>query len=165
MFKTGDVVVYSATGVCKISDICLKNFGGSNLEYYVLTPLMQKASTVFIPVENEHLTKKMHPILSKPDFENVFCSAKKKEPIRPESENERREKFSEILDSGDREALMLMVYDLINYKTQQANCGRRLHIADERLLNSAQTLLFEELAYVFEIDIDGVSEFIGKKFN
>ncbi|MEE1279403.1 MAG: CarD family transcriptional regulator [Oscillospiraceae bacterium] len=164
MFKIGDVVVYSTAGVCRIEEISPKTFGALKTDYYVLRPLIQTASTVFVPVENERLTCKMHPILSQEEFLKVFCAAKKREPIRPDSESERREKFTEILESGNRETLILMVYDLNNLKTEQQQCGRRLHLADERLLNSAQNLLFEEISYVFKIDIAEASSFLKKQF-
>ena len=164
MFKIGDVVVYSATGVCEIEDICVKSFGGTKCNYYILRPLMQKASTLFIPIENQKLTCKMHPILSQQEFKQVFLSAKSRDPIRPEGENERREKFTEILESGNRVSLILMVYDLNNFKKTQQESGRRLHLADERLLNSAENLLYEELAYVFNIDPSNVSEFLDSQF-
>ncbi len=164
MFKIGDVVVYGTAGVCKIEEISSKTFGTVNCNYYVLKPLIQTASTVFVPVENERLTRKMHPILSQEEFLKVFCAAKNGETIRPDSEIERREKFTEILESGNRQSLILMVYDLNNLKSEQQQCGRRLHIADERLLNSAQTLLFEEISYVFKIDITEVSSFLDSQF-
>ena len=164
MFKKGDVVVYSASGVCEISEISKKSFGSFSAEYYVLKPLMQKASTVFVPVQNEALTKKIHPILTQSEFENIFTSLKNSAPARLETENERREKFSELLESGDRAALMLMVYDLNLHGKEQQECGRRLHIGDERLLRTAENMLFEEVAYVFDLDIDAADEFIKSKF-
>ena len=164
MFKIGDVVVYSATGVCEIEDISIKAFSGVKSSYYVLKPLMQKASTVFVPVDNERLTRKIHPILSQEQFSEVFRSVKNRTPNRPESENERREKFTEILESGNRESLMLMVYDLNNFKKTQQENGRRLHLADERLLTSAENILYEELAFVFKIELNSVSDFLEKTF-
>jgi len=164
MYKIGDVVVYSVSGVCCVDDICKKSFGSFSADYYVLRPLMQKASTVFVPTQNAALTAKMHPVLSKQDLLTAFDSVKKTNPIRPESEAERREKFSEILESGNREALLLMIYDLKNLSREQQEKGRRLHLADERLLNSAENMLFEEVAYVFEIEKQAAEEFIEKQF-
>ena len=164
MFKIGDVVVYGTAGVCKIEEISPKTFGAVKTDYYVLRPLIQTASTVFVPVENEKLTCKMHPILSQEEFSEVFCAAKSRAPIRPDSEIERREKFTEILESGNRESLIMMVYDLNNLKAEQQQSGRRLHMADERLLNSAQNLLFEEISYVFKIDISEASDYLQKQF-
>ena len=163
MFKIGDVVVYSATGVCEISDICEKSFGADVLQYYMLTPLMQKTSTVFVPINNEKLTQKMHRVLTKNEFEEAFAIANSQVFVRPDSESERRNKFTEILNSGNRALLIQMVLDLKLYKSQQIQNSRRLHLADERLLSCSQELLFEEIAYVFEIEQDSVQEFLKSK--
>ncbi len=164
MYKKGDVVVYSASGVCEILEISKKSFGSFCAEYYVLKPLMQKAATVFVPVNNEALTKKMHPILTQNEFESVFNSLKNRAPSRFSTESERREKFAELLESGDRAALMNMVYDLNLHGKEQIESGRRLHIGDERLLRTAENMLFEEIAYVFNLDIEAADEFIKSKF-
>ena len=164
MFKKGDVVVYSASGVCEIEEISKKSFGSFSAEYYVLKPLMQKAATVFVPVQNEALTKKIHPILTQSEFECIFDSLKTRAPQRPETESERHDRFIEIIEDGDRTGLMLMVYDLNNYSHEQQQNGRRLHIGDERLLRTAENMLFEELSYVFGISLNEVDEFIKSKF-
>ena len=163
MFKIGDVVVYSATGVCKISDICEKSFGADVLQYYMLSPLMKKSSTVFVPINNEKLTQKMHHVLTENEFEETFAIANSQVFVRPDSESERRNKFTEILNSGNRALLIQMVLDLKLYKSQQIQNSRRLHLADERLLSCSQELLFEEIAYVFEIEQDSVQEFLKSK--
>jgi len=165
MFKIGDVVIYSASGVCRVEDICDKSFGSFSAKYYILKPLLQKSSTVFVPTQNSNLTSKMHTILSQEDFKSIFRSVSKKEPVRPESESERHDKFAEILESGNREALMLMVYDLHNFSHEQQQNGRRLHIADEKLLNTAENMLFEEIAYVFGIDKTAAPDFLKEQIS
>lgn len=164
MFKIGDVVVYSASGVCRVEDICKKSFGSFSANYYILKPLMQNGSTVFVPTENASLTSKIHPVLTKEQFLCAFSQAKGSDTIRPENEFERREKFGEILESGNRCALMLMIHDLKNLAKEQQQNSRRLHIADEKLLNTAENMLFEEVAYVFEIEKTQVSEFLKEQF-
>lgn len=164
MYKIGDVVVYSVSGVCKVEDICKKDFGSFSADYYILRPVMQSASTVFVPTQNEKLTTKIHSVLSRDSFDKVFALAKTRDFVRPDSESERREAFLKILESGNREDLILMIFDLKKLSREQTEKGRRLHLADERLLNSAQTLLFEEVAYVYDIDKNDAEEFINNKF-
>ncbi len=164
MFKKGDVVVYSASGVCEIEEISKKSFGSFCAEYYVLKPLMQKAATVFVPTQNEALVKKIHSILTQSEFEGIFASLKNSEPVRFQGESERRERFNELLESGDRAALMLMVYELNLHGREQQQSGRRLHIGDERLLRTAENMLFEEVAYVYGLELAEADEFIKSKF-
>ena len=57
-----------------------------------------------------------------------------------------------------------MVYALNNYSHEQQQNGRRLHIGDERLLRTAESMLFEEVAYVFDFPLNEADEFIKGKF-
>lgn len=152
MFKKGEIVVYSATGVCRIEDLCEKQFGSFSAQYYVLKPLMQRSSTVFVPTSNAALTSKIHAILTKNELEKAIAAAKIDVSNIAESENERRQRFDGILQSGDRTQLVLMVWELYRLKKRQMDNGRRLHLADERLLDCAENLLFEEIAYVYGIE-------------
>ncbi len=164
MFKKGEIVLYSATGICEITEITQKNFGSFSADYYVLRPLMQKSATVFVPTTSPALLKKMHIVLSKQEFETVLSSVKISNEILSESENQRRARFTEILESGDRAALIETVTELYNIKKRQLESGRRLHIADEKLLASAENLLFEEIAFVFGMDKLDAEQFIKEKF-
>lgn len=162
MFKVGEVVLYSTSGVCKVSELTEKSFGSFSAEYYVLTPLMQKASTVFVPTQNDKLTKKMHPILSKNDYEKVFSFVKENGFARTQTENERQQKFLEVIESGSREDLICMILDLREIEKEQTENSKRLHISDERLLNSLEEILFDELCFVFEIEREDANEFLIK---
>ena len=152
MFKKGEIVVYSATGVCRIEDLCEKQFGTFSAQYYVLKPLMQKSATIFVPTNNTSLTSKLHTILTKSELEKALNSAKLNCAPLLENENERRQRFNEILQNGDRTQLVSMVWELYYIKKKQVDNGRRLHLADERLLDCAENLLFEEIAYVYGIE-------------
>ena len=124
---------------------------------------MQKAATVFVPTENSVLTEKIHDILTKQDFEEIFKTVAKRKPVRSKTEAERRECFSEVISKGDRERLILIVHDLRLMQKQQVESGRRLHIADERLMNLAENLLSEEVAYVYGISKEEALDFVKQK--
>lgn len=164
MFKKGEIVVYSATGVCRVEELCTKDFGSFSAQYYVLCPIMQKGSTVFVPAGNEALVRKIHRISSRKQLENILSEVVAPDGVSTENEAERRNRFSSILESGDRSALITMVLELYNLKRLQSEGGRRLHIADEKLLNCAENLLFEEIAYVYQIEINDAQELIKNKF-
>ncbi len=160
MFKIGEAVVYSASGVCKIEDITTKNFGSFQCSYYVLSPVIQSSATVFVPIQNKALTQKMHPVLSRDVFLDIFSSVNGKSSDSMQGEQERREHFLKILDSGDRKALILMVLELLALKESQFLNKKRLHIADQKLLDSAGALLFGEIGYVFDLSPDAAKDFL-----
>ena len=55
MFKIGDVIIYSAHGLCKIDDICEKNYGDTTATYYVLHPLENAKLSISIPVNSKQV--------------------------------------------------------------------------------------------------------------
>ena len=59
MFQINDIVTYGTNGVCKIENITMKEFMGSAKEYYVLKPVNDNASTIYVPVHNEKVAGKM----------------------------------------------------------------------------------------------------------
>lgn len=52
MFKVGDCIIYSAHGVCRIDDICEKNFSSEKKLYYVLHPLEDSRLKISVPVDS-----------------------------------------------------------------------------------------------------------------
>ncbi len=73
MFKIGSYVVYRSEGVCVVSDIRTVSFGAlGSTEYYILTPISDKKSTVFVPVHNEALTSQMRGLLNAEKFSELI---------------------------------------------------------------------------------------------
>ena len=58
-FIKGEKVLYSVNGVCEITDITEKVFGKTVMRYYVLKPISNGEATLFVPVNNENLVRKM----------------------------------------------------------------------------------------------------------
>ena len=63
----GETVVYGGSGVCQIDDIRDISFYHERPQkYYVLKPLFVKQSqTVYVPMNNEKLTAKIQPVISR----------------------------------------------------------------------------------------------------
>ena len=64
MHNKNDIVLYGNQGVCKVFDIVKKEMANEVNEYYVLKPVNDVHSTVYVPTQNEKLTSKMKKILS-----------------------------------------------------------------------------------------------------
>lgn len=56
MFFKNDIIRYGAYGVCKIADIAEKNLNGVPIEYYVLKPIYNDTSTIYVPLHNHRLS-------------------------------------------------------------------------------------------------------------
>lgn len=99
MFMIDDVLVYGTQGVCKIVDIEEKSISGTKKKYYVLKPSDEKGPTIFAPVDNEHVLKKMRKLLSKKEIDNLIDSMPDKDPTWISNENERKEQYKSIIAS------------------------------------------------------------------
>ncbi|MDP4120547.1 MAG: CarD family transcriptional regulator [Bacillota bacterium] len=156
MYQINDTVLYGTNGICKITEISKREFYGKSIEYYILQPIYQNTSSIFIPVNNEALTSKIRRILSSDEIYSIIRSMPHEENIWIDDDNERKVKFSEILKTGDRKDLMLMIKTIYLRRTSQKEISKKIHSCDERFLNDAEKLLYEEFAHVLKIDRDDV---------
>lgn len=156
-------VVYGTTGVCVVDSIEQKKIGRNIKQYYVLKPVAQSTSTVFLPVDNEELLAKAHRILSVDEIENIVASVIDEQDEWVDNDAQRRTRFSEIISSGDRKRLLLMMRTLYNRRAQLSLSGKRLHISDERAFNEVQRLIFDEFSVVLSITQDDVINFLKER--
>ncbi len=163
MFKIGDTVLYGATGVCKIEETVVKSVMDEEKEYYVLKPLAQDKCTVFVPTDNDALKAKMRKILSKAEIDDILKKINSYDDIWEENEIARREKFQQIIHSGDRLQVMLLVRTLYNHQQARLSEGKRLHISDERYFAEAERLLYDEFSAVLGIPPEQVLSYITSK--
>ena len=132
-------------------------------EYYVLSPLSNEAETVFVPKNNEKVLKRMRPILSKERASELLEAAPSKYSEWVENDRERQQVYKQILLCGSSEDLLTMTRALYLHQIELLERGKKLHAADERFLKEAEKMLFEELAYVFNITIAEVLPLIIRK--
>ena len=163
MFKKDDIIMYGASGVCRIAGIIEKEFGGANHPYYELHPVYDQKSTVFVPLENSALVGKMHRLLSSQDIETLLTDVPKQESNWITNEPERKQHYKELLEQGDRKALMGAIQTLYHHQQSCHREGKHLHVCDERFFKDAERILYDEFAYVLNIDRDKVLNYILDK--
>lgn len=160
MFSVDETVLYGAHGVCRISDISEMDMTGSRVKYYILKPIYDQRSTLFVPVGNEALTSKMRRVMSEDEVYALIGSISGRDCSWIEDEDERKQRCAEVLTSGDRAELMCMIKALYLRQKQQRELGKKLHVADERFLKDAERLLYEEFAHVLNMKCSQVLPFI-----
>ncbi|MBC3515791.1 CarD family transcriptional regulator [Neobittarella massiliensis] len=151
MFQQNDTVLYGAQGVCRIAEISVMDLCGNKEEYYVLRPVYDEKSTIFVPAANQKLCDKMRRILSAEEIYALIRSMPDKENIWIEDENQRREAYRTILAGGDRVQLVQLIKTLYTHQQLQQQKGRKLHASDEHFMKEAERMLYEEFAHVLKI--------------
>lgn len=162
MFRVGDVVLYTASTICRIDDITTKDFCGQEAEYYVLRPLYDENATIYIPTNNANLLGKMRNILSKDEVLHLIHILPQTDMIWIEDEHKRKEVFQKIMESGDRYELLKLIKTLYLYQKDRLQQNKRkMHVSDERFLKDAEKLILDEFAYVLGIAPSKVGDFIN----
>lgn len=165
MFKVGDTVLYKTEGVCRIQEICSKDIGGRAEEYYLLRPVYRENSSVFVPVKNETLISQMKGILSADEIMDIINSVTQNEVEWIEDEESRRLKYKELINGGDRRAMLRAIKALSIKQKEKLQRGRKLHITDENFLHDAERIVYDEFALVLNLQPDEVLPFIMEKAN
>lgn len=163
MFSVGEYVIYASTGVCKIDDIRKENFGGERKSYYILKPVYLANSTIYAPVGSSE--EKMKNVISKEEVEQLIGTMPEEEIIWIDDDNQRKEKFTDIVRHGDRHELIRLLKSLHHKQKEKLASGRKFHSADERIMKDAEKILFEEFALALKIKPEDVVTFISQSLN
>ncbi len=163
MLECGQKVVYGIHGVCVIIDREVRVINRKKVEYYVLAPIGQPNARFYVPTQSETAVAKLRPLLSREDLDNLISSPQSMIDSWIPDENQRKQRYHELINSGDRAALIAMVRTLLVHKEHQISSGRKFHLCDETFLRDAQKLLSSEFALVLDMEPDQVSNYIHEK--
>ena len=109
----------------KVEDITEKNFNGEAIRYYVLRPIYNDTSTIYVPIHNHALTQNMRKVLSKEELQSLIQTMPHEESLWIENEEVRKAQYQEILASGNRAGLigMLKAYIFISASSRRRGDG------------------------------------------
>ena len=157
MFCVGQTVLYGSNGVCMVDDVTEKRIGKTKMQYYVLKPLCNNTSTLFVPTANQQLVSKMRRILTEDEAEAILRDLP---PCGDWNDNkqERSEQFRAIITEGSCVELIRLMRLVRTHEQEQLAGGKRLHITDERFLKEAEKMICEEFSLVLHISRDEVLE-------
>lgn len=156
MHWINDVVVYGLHGVCRITEIEEKEFAGETHLYYTMHPVFKDRSTFFVPVNNE----KVRDLLTPEEIKKLVYTIPQQEIIEVQIEKQRKETYKKIIESGDRAEIFRLLKTLCIRLEEQQKAGKKPHLIDERFLKEAETVLFDEFAFVLNIERESVSDYI-----
>lgn len=151
MYSIEDLVVYGIHGVCRIADVEEKNIDGKKVSYYVLVPEDQTGAKFYVPIHNAAAVAKLRPLLTKEALEALLRSKEVRQDAWITDESKRKQRYKELIGSGERAAIISMVRALHIQKDQQMAAGRKFHLCDENFLRDAEKLLSSEISRVLNM--------------
>lgn len=162
MYQKNCVVIYGLHGVCRIADVTIKDFSGQEETYYILKPIFDDRSTFFVPVKNSS-AQKLRPLLSIEEVNALIEGISCQDVIGIEDEKHRKDAYKKIIESGDRGEMMRLIKTLYMRKEEQQKAGKKQHIIDEHFMKEAESILYDEFAYVLQIEKDDIVPYIKKE--
>ncbi|MEE1353694.1 MAG: CarD family transcriptional regulator [Acutalibacteraceae bacterium] len=163
MLEVNSYVMYGGNGVCLVADRRKEKFAGQWKEYYILKPVNNEDSTLYVPTDNEKLLSKMKDVLSYDEIMDIIHSLPKENIDWVEDNKEREAMYDEIFSSGDRRELLLLVKSLYKHKQERKAEGKKLWTIDENAMKRAEKLVYEEFATVLNIEAEEVVPFIEEE--
>ena len=164
MYQVGQKVVYGIHGVCDILDIEMKIIDRQKIAYFVLEPLDQPGTRYYIPKDKPAAVSKLSPVLTVQELEALLTDCESSEFSWIPDENRRKLQYRELINSGDRRALLVMVHTLHIHKKMQQEHGRKFHLCDENFLRDAEKLLCSEFSLVLNMSREDTASYLKKLF-
>lgn len=161
--EIGSVLVYGSRGVCKVEGIKKECFVSQEREYYLLRPMDDVKSLIYIPVDSDRLDKQVRRVLTPGEIDHLISIMPDKAVPWIENNRARAEAFKLVMDSGNREQMVQSIKTLYLHRQELAAVGKRLNVADEAVLGRMEKLLYDEFALVLNIRVDEVLPFIQEK--
>ena len=166
MFQTGELVVYGATGVCRVEEIVGLDQPGRDRgrKYYLLKPLWQDG-VIYAPVDSGKVP--MRPVMSReeaealidrmPDIQAASCRGNTAQALA--------QQYQSAVRDGGHQALVEMMKASQHKRGQAELKNRRLGMIDERYMKQAEQMLYGELATALEIPFDEVEPYIASRID
>ena len=163
-FEKGQHVIYGTNGLCTVEDIKKMSFikGEKAKEYYILEPVKAKASTIFVPMDNEKLMSKMRGAMTKGQIDSLLLGMSDKELAWEDDRRVRAETFHDIIAKGVSEDLLLMIRCIYIKKRDLEERNKKLAMTDNKSLEFAEAMVEEEFSYVLDIKRSEVGAYIRK---
>ena len=147
MYNVGTYVSYRSEGICVVVEIKRQRFGALNefKDFYVLSPVSDPNSKLFVPTDNERLVAKMRPLCSADDV-NALAERFKDERIEwIDISRPRTNAFRDMISEGNREVLIKLIHTIIDHEKIHVTQG------DLTTLNRAKKMLIDEFSFTTDI--------------
>lgn len=156
MLEINDIVVYATTGVCKVEGIEEKFIGKTVKKYYLLRPIAQAGSAIYLPADNEQLIGRTRPVICSKEANKLLDSIKDDNRICLENESVRREFCRNAIQTCNSEDLISVIVVLRKLRSELLTESKRLHVADERALSEAERLICDEFSVSLGVDASDI---------
>lgn len=158
-FAVNDLVSYRTSGVCRIEEVKYCTFGKESGEYYVLRPVYDSKSVIYVPKDSP-LSEKMCRLLTKSEIEDILNSLSRDDIDWIENDRERSERIKDVIASGNKKRIAHFIKIMHRRRATLAERGKKLRVSDESALHCAEKMICDEFSVTLGIPREEVSAYI-----
>ncbi len=157
-YEVGDYLVHENSGVCQVKAIQTMALSGkgSEREYYSLVPVFHRDSQVITPVDSDKV--RVRDVKSAKEMHEIISQMKDLDVIEEANDKQRAEKYKEHIGLFEPVELARVVKTVYERRLVRMKQGKRIMSQDERVLATAGKKLFEEMAFVFDMDLKTIED-------
>lgn len=162
MFSVDEQVVYGSIGVCTVKGMGIPDMPGATRECYVLEPHYVAHSKVYAPIEDNPV--KIRSLLSVSEVEELVDSMPeiKAFPLNKERQ-EQYSTYRSVIKSADSFLLAKLLRTLYEKKEKCMELKKPLPGAEKDFLDTAEKMLYGEMAAILQIPMDQVLPYIQSR--
>ena len=159
MFNEGDLIVYGASGVCRVGETIQME----GKDYLKLYPVFQR-ETIFMPLFSDKV--RVRSVITREEAEHVITDAVARYAL-PVFENKVQllnQKYESIIKTYQCSELLYLIMSIHNKRIAAEQKRRKLGLVDERYLKRAEDLLYGEFSIALEIPRENVAGYIRERY-
>lgn len=158
MFKSGDYVVNSNNGICKIDSVVTMNTPNGNKEYYLLIPLHEPTAKIYIPLDSA--AQRIRYAMSKEEATQLINSVKNINETYIENEKEREKIYKTAVSSCNPQKLVGIIKTLYLRRLEREKTEKKNTVVDDRYFKLAENQLHNELSFALQVEKEQVVQMI-----
>lgn len=166
-YQKGEYVRYACNGVCLVDDVRLDSLARKEAprEFYILKPVSNPASTIFVPTGSPALVSKMSRLPDREELDRLILSTKGAQLPWIEDRKARLARFQEIVKDCDLRDLICLALCIYQRKRDLTARGKKLGASDEGVLQRAEALIENQVGFVLQVSGDQVGPYIRQKLD
>lgn len=158
--EVGTHVLYGKMGVCLVQEQKAIKMGKDSSLYYVLCPVSDGRSSIYVPCDNAELVARMRPLLTRDEINALLSDADEERVQWIDDRSARAALYRSVTADGDRRLLIRVICCLFRRKHERQELGKRLSAMDESALQECMRLIDEEFSMVLGIPRTEVVHYI-----
>lgn len=162
-FNIGDAVRYGANGICVVSDRIRRRFSGDDESYFVLLPVGESGSRIYVPEHNSVLVSRISPVPERRSIADALDHPERVSEVWISDESERNGRFREMINTGSCETAIYILFGMLSNRNKRIKAGKSPRSADDILINDIKKTVFGDIAYIFGITYNEAETLFNSK--